>query len=257
MNRLDRLFESKNKNILSIYFTAGYPNLTDTQQVIKILDEAGVDMLEIGMPYSDSMVDGTTIQNSNTKALANGMSLRVLFEQLQSIRQLTQMPLVMMGYVNQVMQYGIENFCAKCYQIGIDGVIIPDIPLFEYETEYKPLFEKYALYNVFLITPQTSDQRIKQFDQAAQGFLYVVSSASTTGAKADIQTDQEAYFQRLEALNLKNPRLIGFGISDNTTFKKACQYANGAIIGSAFVKVLGQKGDLKENITDFVQKILK
>lgn len=256
MNRLDRLFESKNKNILSIYMTSGYPNLDDTARVIKTLDKAGADIIEIGIPYSDSMVDGTTIQNSNAKALDNGISLKVLLSQLEGIRESTEMPLLMMGYINQVLQYGVEAFCAKCQEIGIDGVIIPDIPLFEYETEYKPLFKKYGLYNVFLVTPQTSNERIKQFDEAAQGFLYVVSSASTTGAKSNIQTDQEAYFQRLESLNLKNPRLIGFGISDNATFTKACQYANGAIIGSAFIKTLGKEGDLEENITTFIKNVL-
>ncbi len=255
MNRIDTLFSSKKSNILSVYFTSGYPNLEDTTRIIQALDESGADLLEIGMPYSDSMVDGTTIQNSNGQALANGMSLKVLFAQLENIRSTTQMPLLMMGYVNQVIQYGAETFCQKCQEIGIDGVIIPDIPMFEYETEYRPLFEKYGLYNVFLVTPQTSDERIRAFDQAAQGFLYVVSSASTTGAKSDIQTNQEAYFQRLEKLNLKNHRLIGFGISDNKTFQKACQYANGAIIGSAFIKTLGKAGNLEGNIQAFIKSI--
>lgn len=256
MNRLDKLFQEKKQNVLSIYFTAGYPNLESTRQVIENLEKAGADVLEIGVPFSDSLVDGETIQASNTVALANGMSLKVLFSQLEDIRKHTQMPLILMGYYNQTLQYGFEKFCQDCQKVGIDGLILPDIPVFVYKKEYKTLLEKYGLYNIFLITPQTSDQRILEIDAASQGFLYVVSSASTTGAKTNIQSSQESYFQRLEKLQLKSPKMIGFGISDHKTFSKACEYGNGAIIGSAFIKAIGKDDNLEKNIQEFVGQVL-
>lgn len=254
-NRLDSLFERKKENILNVYFTAGFPQLEDTRIIIETLQSAGADIVEIGIPFSDPVADGPTIQQSNDVALANGISLKKLFEQIQDIRATVDIPLLLMGYINPIIQYGIEKFCEKCKEIGIDALILPDLPLWEYETLYKPVFEKNGLYNIFLITPQTSVERIKSFDKISKGFIYAVSSASTTGAKAGIAEEQEVYFQKLQSLELKNPFLIGFGISDKNTFGKACNYANGAIIGSAFIKVLEKGGDLRKNIIDFIKSI--
>lgn len=254
-NRIISLFEQKKDNILNVYFTAGFPKLTDTSLIIRSLAAAGADIIEIGMPYSDPVADGPTIQESNDKSLENGMSLKLLFEQIADIRQHTQVPLLLMGYLNPIVQYGVEKFCATCQEIGIDGLILPDLPMYEYTTVYKPVFEKNNLLNIFLITPQTSEARIRQIDGISKGFIYMVSSASVTGAKSGIGDEQEAYFRRVQQLNLQNPTLIGFGISNHGTFAKACQYANGAIIGSAFIKMLSQSTDLQTDITDFVQGI--
>lgn len=253
MNRLDQLFQQKQKNILSIYFTAGYPKLNDTLTIIRSLDAAGVDLLEIGMPFSDSLVDGPTIQESNQKALNNGMSLNVLFEQLLNVRQYTDMPLILMGYFNQVLQYGVDDFLNQAQQIGIDGVILPDLPLWEYEQDYRQPFEKHDIYNVFLITPQTNDKRIEQLDAISQGFIYVVSASATTGAKQQLST--ESYLQKINTMALKNPRLIGFGISNHSTFRKACEYGHGAIIGSAFIKALKHTKNIATTCTEFVHRI--
>lgn len=256
MNRIDQLFQSKGDRILNVYFTAGYPNLQDTAQVMQGLEKAGVDLIEVGIPFSDPIADGPTIQESNGIALDNGMTLKVLFEQLQDIRQSVSVPFVLMGYVNPIVQYGIEAFCAKCEEIGVDGLILPDLPMFEYLDTYKPLFDKHGLYNIFLITPQTSEARIREIDDNSNGFIYMVSSASTTGAKSSISTDQEAYFARIKGMNLKNPTLIGFGISNAETFDRACANANGAIIGSAFIKALAGEGALEQKIEDFVGSVI-
>ena len=255
MNRIDKLFQTKNKDILSVYFTAGYPHIDDTARIIEELSISGADILEIGIPFSDSVVDGPVIQNSNKLALENGMTLKILFSQLEGIRDKVSMPLILMGYINPVLQYGIENFCKSCKETGIDGIILPDLPLDEYVKDYREMFESYGLCNILLITPQTSDERIRKIDEASKGFLYVVSSASTTGEKASITGMQEEYFNRLKQLNLRNHQLIGFGISNNETFKRACSFANGAIIGSAFVKALTESDNLSKTINDFILNI--
>lgn len=256
MNRITKLFQEKNNNILNIYFTAGYPKLNDTVTVLEALEEAGADIAEIGMPYSDPVADGETIQQSNQIALENGMSLKVLFSQLEGMRNKVSIPVVLMGYINPVIQFGVENFCKKCQDVGVDGLILPDLPISEYDEEYKPIFEKYGLSNVFLITPQTSEARISQIDELSNSFIYMVSSASITGSTSGITSQMEAYFNRVNAMNLKNPRLIGFGIKDRATFSKACEYANGAIIGSQFIRVLSEAKDLKTDIASYVKSVI-
>ncbi len=255
MNRITTLFQEKTANIVSIYFTAGYPNLHDTRTIIKNLAAAGADIIEIGIPFSDPLADGPTIQASSQKALDNGMRLSLLFEQLAGIREEVGIPLLLMGYLNPVYQYGMTKFCEKCAEIGIDGLILPDLPLYEYESMYRDLFKQHNLHNVFLITPQTSEARIKKIMALSEGFIYMVSSASTTGAKQAIKTEQQAYFARIQAMDLDKPRLIGFGISNNETYKAACKYANGVIIGSAFIKALSQGGVGASNISGFVNGI--
>jgi tryptophan synthase alpha chain len=254
-NRINKLFQEKEKNILSVYFTAGYPNLEDTVPTIQELVKNGVDLIEIGMPFSDPVADGPVIQHSSLVALQNGMSVRKLFEQLKDIRQSVDIPLILMGYINPVLQYGVEAFCQKCSEIGIDGLIIPDLPLSVYEEEFKTVFEANNLHNIFLITPQTSNERLRLIDEVSSGFIYMVSSNSTTGAKEGVTDFQNSYFQRISTFGLKNPCLIGFGISNAETFANACQYAQGAIIGSAFVKALGADLPLKEKVSLFVKTI--
>ncbi len=255
-NRINQLFEKKQNNIFSVYFTAGYPDLNDTVPTIQLLEQNGADLIEIGMPFSDPVADGPVIQQSSTVALKNGMSIKKLFEQLASIRESVNIPLILMGYVNPVMQYGVEAFCRKCQEVGIDGLIIPDLPLTVYQEEYQALFEKYELHNILLITPQTSDERIRDIDNASSGFIYMVSSSSTTGIKNKASDFHVDYFERVNQLDLKNPRLIGFGISNRETFDNACKYAAGAIIGSAFVKALDQKLTLEERISGFVKTVV-
>lgn len=255
MNRIVKTLQEKKENILNVYFTAGYPKLNDTTTVLNALQASGVDIVEIGMPYSDPVADGETIQQANQTALNNGMTVKLLFEQLQNIRQTVSVPILLMGYVNPVLQFGVEEFCQKCQEVGVDGLILPDMPLSVYEQEYKEIFDKYGILNIFLITPQTADARIKQIDDISEGFIYMVSSASTTGAKSGISDVQESYFERINAMNLRNPRLIGFGISDNETFQKAAKNSAGAIIGSAFVKVIGSAKDLEKETTDFVEMV--
>lgn len=254
-NRLKRLFARKPKGILSVYFTAGFPNLNDTETIILELEKNGVDLLEIGMPFSDPLADGPTIQASSTVALKNGMTIPKLFEQLQDIRQKIEIPLVLMGYLNPVMQYGVERFCQKAAEVGIDGIILPDLPLQQYVEEFKELFEKYNLSKVFLITPQTPEARIREIDSHSNGFIYMVSSASTTGKTVSLAEQSQAYFQRVAGMQLQNPGVIGFGIHDKDTFEAACNHASGAIIGSAFVKALQREGSLSENIKSFIQSI--
>lgn len=254
MNQINKLFQDKTENILSVYFTAGFPKLDDTITIINELDKSGVEMIEIGMPFSDPLADGPTIQRSSEIALENGMTIKLLFEQLKNLN--STVPLVLMGYLNPVLQYGVEQFCKDASFLGIAGVILPDLPLQEYLDEYKAIFEKYNLKNIFLITPQTSEARIRLIDEHSHGFIYIVSSASTTGSKNEIGAEQEQYFKRIKEMKLKNPIVIGFGIHNFETFSKACEYANGAIIGSAFVKALDRSKDLKKDISAFVTNIL-
>ncbi|MBR10905.1 MAG: tryptophan synthase subunit alpha [Rickettsiales bacterium] len=254
MNRIDQAFIDKKDRLLNVYFTAGYPNLEDTLSIAKALDEGGADLIEIGLPFSDPVADGPTIQASSTIALDNGMTLKKLFDQLATLREHVSVPVLLMGYINPVLQYGFEAFCAKCAEVGIDGLILPDLPMYEYEEMYQSVLEKYGLYNVFLITPQTSEERIKKIDSLSKGFIYMVSSASTTGAKSGISTEQISYFQKINSMGLNNKRLIGFGISDNESFSKACEYADGAIIGSAFIKLL-EEDSSPENIKNYIQQV--
>ncbi|MEP1489776.1 MAG: tryptophan synthase subunit alpha [Algibacter sp.] len=252
MNRINQKLQ-ENKKLLSIYFTAGYPNIDDTATIIQDLEKNGVDMIEIGLPFSDPLADGPTIQASSTQALKNGMTSEVLFKQLKDIRKSVNIPLIIMGYFNPMFQYGVEAFCKKCQEIGIDGLIIPDLPVDVYHEKYQSIFEKYGLINVFLITPQTSDERIRYIDSISNGFIYMVSSASTTGAQVGFGEEQTNYFERIASMKLKNPQVIGFGISNNETFTQATQHAKGAIIGSAFVKHI--KKDI-DTIDEFVNSIL-
>lgn len=256
MNRLDRLFEKKKNNVLAVYFSAGHPGLNDTATIVETLDKAGADIVEIGMPFSDPVADGPVIQQSSLQALKNGMSLKLLFQQLDKIRKKTAIPIVLMGYLNPVLQYGIENFCKKCSELGIDGTILPDLPPDLYAGNYKKYFEQYGIANILLVPPQSSDERIKQLDKLSTGFLYIVSSAATTGAKDGFEAYQLEYFDRLKQLEIKTPHLIGFGISDRQSFVEANKHANGAIIGSAFIKALENKGSLEDNIHKFVSSIM-
>lgn len=237
MNRINQKLR-EDKKLLSIYFTAGYPQVDDTVTIIQNLEKSGVDMIEIGLPFSDPLADGPTIQASSTKALKNGMTTEVLFNQLKDIRKSVSIPLIIMGYFNPMLQYGVEAFCKKCKELGIDGLIIPDLPVEVYHDEYKTTFEKYGLINVFLITPQTSVERINYIDSISKGFIYMVSSASTTGTQSGFGVEQTKYFKRIADMNLNNPQIVGFGISNYETFTQATQYAKGAIIGSAFIKHL-------------------
>ena len=255
-NRITSLFQKKNKNILSVYFTAGYPELNDTLKIIAELEKNCVDLIEIGIPFSDPVADGSVIQHSSEVALKNGMTLNMLFEQLKDIRKIVSIPLILMGYINPVMQFGIENFCRKCKQTGIDGTIIPDLPLEIYEDEYKAIFESNSVSNIFLVTPQTSDERIRKIDSASNGFIYLVSSSSTTGATKGVDVSQNLYFDRIRKLKLKSNHLIGFGISDKATFLNASLYGSGAIIGSAFIKALEEEGGLESIVKRFINQIL-
>ena len=241
MNRINQKLQ-EDKKLLSIYFSAGFPNLDDTVSIIQDLEKSGVDMIEIGLPFSDPLADGPTIQDSSTKALKNGMTSELLFEQLKDIRSTVQMPLIIMGYFNPMLQYGVEAFCAKCKEIGIDGLIIPDLPVDVYHEQYKETFEKYGLINVFLITPQTSDERIRYIDSISNGFIYMVSTASVTGSQSGFGPEQTDYFKRIADMKLDNPQIVGFGISNQDTFDQATEYSKGAIIGSAFIKHLASNG---------------
>ena len=236
-NRIYSLFETKKENILSLYFTAGFPNLEDTLTILKNLEESEVDMIEIGFPYSDPLADGPVIQESSGKAIENGMTLIVLFDQLQKLRSITQKPIVLMGYLNVVLQFGEAGFIEKCAQVGVDGIIIPDMPL-----------------NILLVTPETSEKRIREIDENSNGFIYLVSSNSITGSdsKLNFQTD---YYQRIQNMQLKNPHLIGFGVHNKETFETVCQFGSGAIIGSAFIKHLNEFGTSKETINQFIKNI--
>lgn len=253
MNRISQKL-SEDKKLLSIYFTAGYPNLNDTVSIIHNLEKAGVDMIEIGLPFSDPLADGPTIQASSTQALKNGMTTEMLFKQLKDIRKTVGIPLIIMGYFNPILQYGVEDFCATCKAIGIDGLIIPDLPVDVYNEEYKNIFEKYGLINVFLITPQTSEERIRFIDSISDGFIYMVSSASVTGNSSGFGQTQTNYFKRIASMVLKNPQIVGFGINNTQTFTHATTHAKGAIIGSAFIKFIAKNGI--DKIDSFVKSIL-
>ncbi|QEH41347.1 tryptophan synthase subunit alpha [Chitinophaga sp. XS-30] len=256
MNRIDQLFSNRSSNILNIYCTAGFPALNDTLTVVEALQQSGADMVELGMPFSDPLADGPVIQDSSTRAIANGMRISVLFEQLKGFRDRISLPVILMGYMNPVLQFGVENFCKKCAETGIDGLILPDLPMDEYESQYRPLFEQYGLHLIFLVTPETSEARIRKIDSLSKGFVYAVSSSSTTG-KDKVMADQQAYFARLKSMQLKNPVLIGFGIRDKATFNTACANSNGAIIGSAFVKAIENSTNLQQDILQFVENIKK
>ncbi len=255
-NRIQKLFENKSGHILSIYFCAGCPTLENTTRVIRALAQNGVDMIEIGIPFSDPMADGIVIQEAATQALRNGMTLHLLFEQLKDIRQDVRIPLILMGYLNPIMQFGFEAFCRKCTECGIDGVIIPDLPFREYEENYKATADSYGIRIIMLITPETSEARIREIDAHTDGFIYMVSSAATTGAQKDFDKAKQDYFRKVQAMNLRNPRMIGFGISNRQTFEAACANAAGAIIGSRFVSLLNEKqGDAGAAIRTLKEEI--
>lgn len=255
MNRIDELFAKKKENVLNVYCTAGYPQLNSTVEVLAALQQNGADIIEIGMPYSDPLADGPVIQQSNMVALENGMSISLLFEQLQPARETIQVPLILMGYMNPIMQYGLEKFCAAAEAVGVDGIILPDLPMFEFETIYQQLFEKHGLKFIFLVTPETGEERIRKIDKLSSGFLYAVSSSSTTGSNKTI-TDQSGYFKKLQDMQLNNPVLVGFGIKDKTTFQSAAAYTNGAIIGSAYIKALQYSANIQGTTKEFLNTIL-
>ena len=252
MNRIDQKFIEREK-LLSIYFSAGHPNLEDTVPILKALQAAGVDMIEIGLPFSDPLADGPTIQKSSNQALQNGMTTNKLFSQLENIRDHIDIPLIIMGYFNPMMQYDIKKFCQRCEKIGVDGLIIPDLPVDIYHENYKSLFNKHGLYNMFLITPQTSEERIRYIDKVSNGFIYMVSSASVTGAKSTFGITQTDYFDRIARMGLTTPTVVGFGISNSKTYASAVEYSRGAIIGSAFIKFLEKQG--VEKIASFIGSI--
>ncbi len=254
MNRLNNLFETKKNNLLSIYFTAGYPALNTTVKIAEALEKAGADFLEIGFPYSDPVADGPIIQNSSQRALENGMTLNQLFEELKELRNKVSIPVMLMGYVNPIVQYGVENFSKKATEVGVDGLIVPDLPIYEYEKLYAGIFKQYNLSNIFMVTPQTSTERIRKIDELSSSFVYLLSSSTITGVNLKLSDAIEGYYQRIKDMNLKNPTIFGFGITNNNSFKKACEYANGAIVGTAFVKLLSEDNYL-EKIPEFIKSI--
>ncbi len=255
MNRIDALFQQKQVNILSVFFTAGFPALHDTVEIARQLESAGVDMIEIGIPFSDPIADGPVIQQSSKQAIDNGMTVKLLLEQVKEIRKTVSMPIILMGYLNPVMQYGMDRFFTDAVTAGVDGLILPDMPFDEYEERYKEKMESLDLRNIFLISPTTSDERIQRIDQASRGFIYAVSSSSTTGSKNEFDENQMKYFQRLKDKKLKNPFLIGFGISNKETFSIACQFGAGAIVGSAFIKTLSASTNLIPDIHTFINTL--
>jgi tryptophan synthase alpha chain len=254
MNRLQNLFASGKKNLLSIYYTAGYPTLDSTVDIAEALEKAGVDFLEIGFPYSDPVADGPTIQQSSQAALDNGMNLNILFEQLVDLRKRVNIPVILMGYANPMVQYGVERFCKKAAEIGVDGIIVPDLPMYEYEKLYKKNFTDNNLSNIILVTPQTSNERIQQIDELSDCFIYLLSSSSITGKSLDVNDVVDTYFKRIEDMQLKNPTIVGFGIANKTSYQKACQHHRGAIVGSAFVKYLGTNNNYLDGISDFINQ---
>jgi tryptophan synthase alpha chain len=255
MNRIDQLFKDKQQLVLNVYCTAGYPHVNSTPEVLSALQEHGADIIEIGMPYSDPLADGPVIQQSNMVALENGMSIQVLFQQLKSIRDSIHLPIILMGYMNPILQFGLQKFCATAESAGVDGIILPDLPIYEFETEYRQVFEQHQLRFIFLVTPETGEERIRKIDDLCSGFLYAVSSSSTTGNNKAIE-DQEMYFKKLKDMKLKNPILVGFGIKDKPTFKAACKYTNGAIIGSAYIKALKNTTNIGLATKEFLNSVL-
>ncbi len=254
MNRIQELFQKKKNNILNVYCTAGYPHLESTVPVMKALQDNGADMIELGMPYSDPLADGPVIQASSTQALANGMTIERLFDQLRGFRQKIYVPVILMGYMNPVLQFGFEKFCKEAASMPVDGLILPDLPEYEFETEYGPVIQRYGLDFSFLVTPETSEERVRKLDSLSTGFLYAVSSSSTTGKEKDMNA-VNAYLQRLRNMKLKNPVLVGFGIKDKASFDAACEYANGAIIGTAFIKALENSQDVIQDVGKFIREI--
>lgn len=255
MNRINKLFNDKSSGILSVYYTAGFPKIGDTLSIAENLQAAGANMVEIGIPFSDPVADGPTIQVSNQQALDNGMTLKLLFDQLKDLRKTVDIPVILMGYINPVIQFGVENFCKACQQVGVDGLILPDLPVLEYQEHYLSTFQAHGLKNVFLISPQTSEERIKHIDSISDSFIYMVSSAGTTGAKDKFSDENMAYFERIRDMKLSNPTLTGFGISNPTTFEQAIQTSSGAIVGSAFIKAIAKSTDFKCDIREFVKNI--
>ncbi|MFT3751007.1 MAG: tryptophan synthase subunit alpha [Agriterribacter sp.] len=256
MSRIQQLFQQKQNNVLNIYCTAGYPELNSTIEVMEALQANGADLVELGIPYSDPLADGTVIQESGGVALQNGMTIKILISQLQRMRKTVNVPVILMGYINPVLQYGFEKFCKDVSAAGVDGLILPDIPMREFETEYGPVTKKYGLDFIFLVTPETSEERIRKIDALSSGFIYAVSSSSTTGKDKNFN-DVEVYLKRLKKMGLKNPVLVGFGIKDKATFQSACNYANGAIIGSAYIKALQQNADVKQTTKKFLEEVLQ
>ncbi len=255
MNRIKQTIRDKGGNILNVFFTAGYPRMESTPTIIKALDKAGVDLIEFGMPYSDPLAEGPTIQKSSEVVLKNGLTLDLLFDQIEAAREHTEVPIIMMGYFNQLLQYGVERFVKKAAECRVDGFIIPDLPMSVYEREYKEMFDRYGIGMSFLITPLTSTERIREADRLSSGFLYVVSSSSTTGKSGEISKEQKDYFTRISDMNLNNPWLIGFGIHDKVTFDTACKYADGAIIGSAYIRAISNPDTIAENTASFIYNI--
>jgi len=254
MSRINELLQKKNRGLLNVYCTAGYPQLDSTLEVIKALQDNGADIIEVGMPYSDPLADGPVIQASSSRAIANGMTIGRLFAQLEDLRKHVKVPVILMGYMNPVLQYGFERFCADAKSAGIDGLILPDLPVYEYETEYGRIIQQHGLDFIFLVTPETPDERVKKLDALSTGFLYAVSSSSTTG-KDKKMDDVEAYLQRLKGLGLKNPVLVGFGIRDRESFESVCRHANGGIIGTAFIKAIEGSTDVHGAIRRFMDSI--
>lgn len=256
MSRIKNLFERKKSQVLNVYCTAGYPRLNSTLSILHSLQANGADLVELGMPYSDPLADGPVIQASGNRALENGMTIAVLFEQLAGFRKEIQLPVILMGYMNPVLQYGFEKFCAEAAKVGVDGLILPDLPEYEFETEYGAIIQKYGLDFIFLVTPETSEDRIRKLDELSAGFLYAVSSSATTGKDKDF-TAVETYLQKLQSMQLKNPVLVGFGIKDSSTFQSACKFANGAIIGSAYIKALDEGSDIETVTQNFLSNIIQ
>jgi tryptophan synthase alpha chain len=255
MNRLEELFARKKQNVLNVFCTAGFPQLNSTLEVMKALQDNGADIIELGMPYSDPLADGPVIQASNTTALQNGMTMQLLFEQLRDFRKEIYVPVILMGNINPVLQFGFENFCKQCASLPVDGIILPDLPEYEFENEYGAIIKRYGLDFIFLVTPETSEERIKKLDSLSTGFLYVVSYSSTTGNKKDF-SEVEKYLQRLKRMQLKNPLIVGFGIKDKSSFQSACKYANGAVIGTAYVKAIEHAEDIQETTKAFLSSII-
>jgi len=255
MNRLEELFARKKQNVLNVFCTAGFPQLNSTLEVMKALQDNGADIIELGMPYSDPLADGPVIQASNTTALQNGMTMQLLFEQLRDFRKEIYVPVILMGNINPVLQFGFENFCKQCASLPVDGIILPDLPEYEFENEYGAIIKRYGLDFIFLVTPETSEERIKKLDALSTGFLYVVSSSSTTGNKKDF-SEVEKYLQRLKSMQLKNPLIVGFGIKDKSSFQSACKYANGAVIGTAYIKAIEHTENIQEATKAFLSSII-